>query len=245
VSALRAIEVVRDVTGEGRPDEGFLRLRRLVLRDLYEDGTRSPEYPCDMVSRRRQDAVAVVLWGRGADRRPWVALRECNRPPVYLRRGQTFVQPDDRHHLLIPEVVAGLLEDEDAGSGGTARRAAAECREEAGYVVEPGDTRPLGAPLFPSPGITDEKVHFRSVEVVLEDRGLPTGDGSVMESSGRVVLLPLAEAVKACRRGEIPDMKTEVALLRLCDEIGYLHALDRFLDDAEGLRRGPAAPRGG
>lgn len=242
MTLLKSIEVVRDVTAESPCDRGFLRLRRMLLRNVYEDGSRSPEYPCDMVSRRRQDAVAVVLWGLGEDRRPWVALRQCNRPPIYLRREKTFVQPDDRHHVLIGEIVAGILEDDDTGPAGPARRAAAECREEAGYDVDPASTRPLGGPLFPSPGITDEKVHFRSAKVDLEDRGAPTGDGSVMEQGGGVVLLPLSEAIRRCRSGEIPDMKTEVALLRLCDEIGWLHAHDRFLDGAP--RTGPAVPRG-
>jgi len=42
------------------------------------------------------------------------------------------------------------------------------------------------------------------------------------------VVISVEDALAACRRGEIPDMKTELALQRLCDAIGYLPSLGRF-----------------
>ena len=72
---------------------------------------------------------------------------------------------------------------------------------------------------------------FRAVETDLDDRAGAVGDGSVMEEATEVVLLPLREAIRLCRTGEIPDMKTEIGLLRLCDAIGYVPALDRFVTD--------------
>jgi ADP-ribose pyrophosphatase len=167
-----------------------------------------------MVSRARQDAVAVVVWGRGGSGIE-VVLRENLRPPVYLRRHKTFVQPDARTFTLLGEIVAGLLEPGDEGPTGIERRAAIEVREEVGWDVTPEDVQPLGGPMFASPGITDEKVFFRHVEVDLACRSTPTGDGSVMEQAGRVLVVPLAEALRRCREGEMPDMKTEVGLARL------------------------------
>ena len=39
--------------------------------------------------------------------------------------------------------------------------------EEAGYAVDAGAVHPLGRAMFPSPGVTDECVHFRAVEAEL------------------------------------------------------------------------------
>ena len=228
---LTAIEVVADRTAGTRPDEGFLQVRRLVLRNRYADGSTSADYPCDIVSRTRTDAVAVVLYEIDAARRVHVALKTGVRPPVTLRRGADLTHPDDDEHLLLAEIVAGMLEPEDAGPGGIERRAALECMEEAGYSVDPDAIRPLGAAMFASPGITDERVHYRAVETPLAAGTTPTGDGSVMEEAGAVLILPLDEAIRRCRDGAIPDAKTELALLRLCEQIGYLPQLGCFIDE--------------
>jgi ADP-ribose pyrophosphatase len=236
-SRLAAIEVVEDRTAGSRPDEGFLRVRRLMLRNTYADGTRSEPYACDVVSRRRTDAVAVVLHDGGDGGSPRVLLRLCVRPPVTLRRELTVFH-EERAHLLLAEIVAGVLEDTDDRPGGVEARAAIESEEEAGLSVDPAEVQRLGAPLFPSPGITDEKVHLRACRAPLERRGPARGDGSPMEHGGDVWLLPLREAIRLCREGTIPDMKTEVALLRLADHLGYVPALDRFVGDLpEDLRR--------
>lgn len=219
MSELVDIEIVADETEGSRPDEGFLRLRRLTVRNRYADGSASEPYACDVVSRARTDAVAVAIYEIGDDRSVRVALRTGVRPPVWFREDEDLGRPDERRHLLLAEVVAGLIEPEDVGPAGIEERAARECLEEAGYRVAAADVRPLGGPLFASPGITDEQVHYRRVETDLASRGEPEGDGSVMEQAGEVVLLDLDEAIRRCRRGEIPDTKTEIALLRLRDAI--------------------------
>ncbi len=231
------VEVVEDRTASSRCDEGFLRLRRLVLRNVLADGSRSRAYPCDVMSRANVDAVAVVLYeteaaaGRAGRPQVRVALKTGWRPPVLLRREKRLAQPDSRPWGAILEVVAGVLEEQDAGKGGVERRAAAECEEEAGVVVPPSRIEPLGRESFASPGVTDEKVHFRAARADLARRGPAHGDGSPMEEGQEVVVLPLRDAIAACRDGRIPDMKTEVALLRLADRLGYLPALDRFVDE--------------
>jgi ADP-ribose pyrophosphatase len=226
------IEVVQDRTAGSRCDEGFLRVRRLRLVNHYDDGSRSAEYPCDVVSRPGIDAVAVVLWHREG-KRVFVHLRRATRAPVYLRREKAaqLVQPDALDYASLEELVAGVLEAGDVGPEGTLRRGAIEAREEAGFALEPGDVRPLGGAFFPTPGVGDEKVFLAEAEVVPGSAGAMDGDGSVMEEGAETVVRELGEAIAACRRGEIADAKTEIGLLRLADAIGYLPQLGVFVDD--------------
>ncbi|MBI3723903.1 NUDIX hydrolase [bacterium] len=241
---LARLEVAADRTRGSRCDEGFLRVRRLRLVNCYRDGSRSREYSCDIVSRPGTDAIAVVVWHREGGR-VRVHLRRGTRAAIYLRREKKgeLVQPDPREYDTIEEIVAGILEAEDRGEGGLQRRAAAEVHEEAGFAVRPEAVRLLGAAFFATPGITDEKVFLAEVEVKPGEQGALAGDGSVMEEAADTVVHDLKEAIAACRRGEIPDMKTEVGLLRLADAIGYLPALDLFVEDLPGeLRARYGAP---
>ncbi len=229
---LRAIEIVEDRTARSRCDEGFLTLARLRLRNVYEDGSRSETYPCDVVSRPGSDAVVAVLYELDGARRVRVLLREAPRPAIYLRSLKRFVHPDPGVYRSLRELVAGLVEPSDgAGDAGLCRRAAQEAHEEAGLALAPQVFHVIGDALFASPGTSDEKVFFCAGPAALDRAELPPGDGSVMEQGGELVSLELREAIEACRRGEIPDMKTEVGLLRLADHLGYLPQLDCFVDE--------------
>lgn len=223
-----AVEIVEDRTPSARCDRGFLTLRRLVVRNRYTDGTNSEPYPCDVLRRPGSDAVVAVLY-RMVGGRVEVLLREALRVPIYLRRDETFVHPDPREYTSILEVVAGMVERGDpAGPEGLRRRAAVEALEEAGCAVPEDDFSVLGGETFASPGTGDEKIYFCAAEADFEARSAADGDGSVMEEWGRLHVLELGEAIDACRSGAIPDMKTEVALLRLADRLGWIHALGRF-----------------
>jgi len=228
------IEVVEDRTPQSRCDQGFLKLSRLLVRNLYEDGSRSEVYPCDVVSRPGSDAVVAVLYQvePPPERRIRVLLRESARPPIYLRKDKRFLHEDPREYLQILEVVAGLCEEADGpGLPGRQRRAALEAREEAGCQLPPEHFRPIGGETFASPGTSDEKVYYCAGATPLSVRTPPTGDGSVMEEHARLAVLELGEAIVACRRGDIPDMKTEIALLRLADHLAYLPQLGCFADE--------------
>jgi ADP-ribose pyrophosphatase len=243
------LELVEDLTASSRCDEGFLRLRRLRMRTVYADGSKSAPYPVDVVSRREPDAVAVAVYAfrapPGGGRPEVVAvLRRGVRPPVHLRRHKRLVQPDAAPRSTLVEVVAGILEPDDGGPKGIDRRAAAECLEEAGVEVAPEAVAPLGAESFPTPGVTDEKVHFRAVRADLARVGGAAGDGSAMEEAGSVDVLPLRDAIERCRTGAIPDMKTEVALLRLADHLGYVVGLDAFVEDLPAEWRARWRPAG-
>jgi len=249
---VRSIEVVEDLSAKRRCDEGFLRVARLSLRNVYDDGSRSEIYPCDVVSRPGSDAVVAVLYEVDGEQRVRVALRESVRPPIYLRRFKTFEHPDGREYKSIAEVVAGLVEAGDgAGELGLRRRAAIEACEEAGCEVTRESFAVIGDGTLASPGTSDEKVYYCAGPVRLSECGDARGDGTVMEEASRILVRELGEAIEACRRGEIPDMKTEIALLRLADHLGYLPQLGCFMSELpEGLRAryrslGVAPERGG
>jgi ADP-ribose pyrophosphatase len=227
---IRSIEVVEDRTAQSRCDEGFLKLSRLTLRNHYTDGSRSEAYACDVVSRPGSDAVVAVLYEIDGERRIRVLLRENVRPPIYLRKLKRFEHPDPREYKTLLEVVAGIVEAGDAEKG-LGWRAAIEAEEEVGMPASPGDFVEIGGETFASPGTSDEKIYYCAGPVKLAERREPSGDGSVMEEAGGAVVRELCEAIEACRRGEIPDMKTELALLRLADHLGYLPQLGAFIDE--------------
>jgi ADP-ribose pyrophosphatase len=248
---LRSIEVVDDRTAQSRSDEGFLRVARLLLRNHYADGSRSQPYPCDVLSRPGSDAVVAALYEVDGERRVRVLLRDAPRAPIYLRERKRFVHPDPRTYLSLTELVAGMVEADDGpGAAGLCRRAAVEAREEAGVNAPPDDFAVIGGESFASPGTGDEKLYFCAAEVELARAGGATGDGGVMEEAMELVTLELGEAIEACRRGDIPDMKTELGLLRLADHLGYLPQLGCFADElpaelAARYARLGVAPRGG
>ncbi len=226
---VRSIEIMEDRTAQSRCDEGFITVTRLVLQNVYTDGSKSEPYPCDIASRPGSDAVVAILYEVGATGEIRVILREGPRAPIYLRNRKRFEQPDTREYLSIVEVVAGLLEPGDGSDlDGLRRRASIEAREEAGVDSSPEGFTPVGGESFASPGTSDEKVFFCACQVHGNAADAPRGDGSVMEEASQLVRYELGEAIELCRAGRIPDLKTEVALLRLADHLGYIPQLGCF-----------------
>ncbi len=222
------VEIVSEHTSSSRCDEGFLRLRRFMVRNIYADGRSSRAYPCDIVSRPHPDAAAILLYDVDAEGRVQVVLKKGLRPPVYFRKLKSEVTPDREPYLKLIEMVAGVLEPEDGGPEGIARRAAAEALEEAGFTIGEASIQTLGAEAFASPGVTDEKVFFCAGRVRTDQGKEPQGDGSMMEEGTEVVILGLRAAIALCRSGGIVDMKTELSLWRLADHLGYIPQLDLF-----------------
>jgi ADP-ribose pyrophosphatase len=203
-------------------DTGFLRLRRVHLRNVRADGTRSGPYVCDFMARPKgPDAVVVALWHRAADGSVEVLLRRGLRPPLKLGRHPDEVPiPDEGDYPYLLEVVAGIIEQQDRGESGVLRRAAIEVEEEAGYRVAPKQVEFLGAGVFPSPGSMPEKFWLTMAEISDPDAGeAPQGDGSPMEEGASLSWMPLDAAIAACVRGEIEDAKTELCLRRLRDRL--------------------------
>ncbi|MBV8759156.1 MAG: NUDIX hydrolase [Deltaproteobacteria bacterium] len=203
-------------TGEG----GFLAIRRLRLRNRRPDGTLSRGYVCDFIARPYgQDAVVVALFARapGTTR---VLVRECLRPAIAMGRDAARAPlPERPPALTLTELVAGIIEDGDHGEAGLRTRAAAEAHEEAGFAVDPARVILLGAGMLPSPGSMVEKFYFTAVEVDPAAQQALEGDGSPMEEGASTRWLPLDDAIAACVRGEITDLKTELGLRRLRDHL--------------------------
>ena len=235
-SEVTDIEVVEDFSATARCDEGFLRVRRLRCRNARADGSHSKVYRVDVVDRPRVDAVAVLVWRRGADGAVEVLLRDNLRPAALFRRELRLPVPDSRRYLHTREIVAGLLEAEDRGEEGLRTRAAAEVWEEAGLRVTPDQVRLLGRPLLrrPRDPLGEDPPHRGGGDRPLPRR-TPPGDGSPLEEGAHLTWAPIAAVREACVRGELEDAKTELAVRRL---------LDRLLSPRAERTAAPAVPPG-
>ncbi len=206
------------VVGEG----GFLTIRRLRLRLLRQDGSLSDEGLYDFVERPiGLDAVVLALWHRRSEKEGGaieVLLREGLRVPLH------FGRPDRARPGAAPErfaeLVAGILEKGEDDESSIQRRAATEAFEEAGLTVAPSSVIRLGAATFPTPGMCAERFVLVACEVADPKSATPPpGDGSPFEEGARLLWRELDDAIAACVRGEIADMKTEVTLRRLKDAL--------------------------
>ncbi len=209
---VKAIEVLGDErVGQG----GFLQLRRMRLRLVRADGTRTREGLWDYVERPiGLDAVVLALWHRRADCRVEVLLRSGVRVPV------VFGRPHPPAQLLLPELVAGIVERGEESDAAVKKRAADEALEEAGLRIEAKAVERLGPPAFPTPGMCAELFHFVAAEVRNTAAVVPAGDGSPFEEGAQVEWVLLEQALARCGSGEIQDMKTELGLRRLKDRLG-------------------------
>ncbi len=208
------IEIIEDFSSTARCDEGFLRIRRLRCQNRRADGSVSAVYRVDVVDRPRLDAVAVLVYrrtGSGLE----VLTRKNLRPAAYFRKGKEMVVPDPASYLLVEELVAGVMELEDKGEEGVRRRAVEEVREEAGYEVTPEEIQLLGGGFFVAPGIISEKVFPTAVDVTGKQAHPPEGDGSPLEEGTQLQWRPIQALLDACRGGEVPDAKLEIAITRL------------------------------
>jgi ADP-ribose pyrophosphatase len=201
-----AIEIARDHGAEARATGGFLDVRRLELVARYPDGSASAPFPYDVGNRKALDAVVMAVhFMKGGERH--VFLRSAVRPPCALRP----VPP--AHDGSLWELPAGLVEPGEEPAAAAAR----EIDEELGFIVAATAMRELGPFTFPAPGIIGERHLFFHVEVDPDTRGTPGEDGSALEAGAAIVAVPLRDALEHCRRGLIPDAKTELGLRRLAE----------------------------
>ena len=153
-----------------------------------------------------------------------VLVRDGLRPALAFGRAPELAPlPEPPPGPFLTELVAGILEAGDRGEEGLRSRAAHEVAEEAGFEVDPAAVVRLGAGSYPSPGSMIEKFYFVAVEVDPRAQRPLAGDGSPMEEGARTRWLPIDDAIAACERGELPDLKTELGLRRLRDYLARAH----------------------
>lgn len=205
-------------SGDENRTDAFLKVRSYELA-LLRDGVASKPFTYDVVDRKALDACVIVAH-HVRDGAVHVWLRSSVRPPVALRPGASASSSSEGNAPASPldgvlwEVPAGLIEPGEAPLDAAVR----ELDEELGFRVEPRELRPLGDWTLPAPGFIGEMHHFFHVRVDEAAQRIPEGDGSPLESDALLVAVPLDRALAACRRGEIRDAKTELALRRLADE---------------------------
>lgn len=207
------VELVEDRTAGARCDRGFLRMRRVTLRNRYEDGSTSAPYAYDFVERDALDAVVIVLV---AGDEPRVCLRTALRPPLAFRSSYALPLPE-AGDPVVWEVPAGLVEPSERGEEGLRATCARETLEEVGIELPPDAFERLGPAACLSPGVLAEKVHYFVARVDPSSRGVPLEDGSPVEERAEIRFVPLDDALAACRDGRIADVKTETAIRRLAE----------------------------
>jgi ADP-ribose pyrophosphatase len=211
------LELIEDLSPE--VPKGFLRFSRRRYRARYPDGTVSAPFVYDAVDRAAIDAVVIVAhFALDGVRR--VYLRSAVRPPLALRDAAHSALPNDACATGLWEVPAGIIEVSELSPSGAVRAAQRELQEELGFAVPLETMHALGPSAFPCPGVIGERHFFFEVNVDPSQRGEPDLDGSALEHFGVVVDVSLAEALAMCRRGEIEDSKTELALRRFAEKLG-------------------------
>ena len=208
------VDVVEDVTERMRPNDGFLRLRRYVLRNRRPDGTWSQNYRYDMVERDATDAVAIVLT-KQIDGETAFCIRSSLRPPLAFRPTYDLPFHETTAHPVQWEVPAGLVETEEKGDAGLRACAARETAEEVGLVVESTQFKALFGAVALSPGVIAEHLHFYVADVTHAKQVAIEGDGSPVEDDAVVRFVTLTEARALIESGAIKDIKTELAYWRL------------------------------
>lgn len=211
----KELEITSEQTfGEG----GFLKLRRVGLKNVRADGSKSEGYTCDYALRTRgnSDAVVIVLY-RWQDDKWQVLLREGIRPALSTGRKEEYlVVEEKRFPIYFTEVVAGVLEPSDKGEEALFKRAQSEVWEEAGYRIGVEDLHVLGAPTLAAPAVIPEKLFLFGAQIPADlAPEIPPGDGSPMEEGAECFWLDLDQAIDRFQEGRYQDMKSELMLHRL------------------------------
>ena len=119
--------------------------------------------------------------------------------------GKVVVERQFRYPVgrVLTEIPAGKLDSKQEDREAAARR---ELREETGYVAD--ELIDLGV-FYPAPAYSDEAITMYLA------RGLHPGDQDLDEDEYlNVELVPLEDLARQVLAGEIPDIKTQAAVMR-------------------------------
>ena len=123
-----------------------------------------------------------------------------------LDDGRVVVERQFRYPVgrVLTEIPAGKLDSPDEDPEAAARR---ELREETGYTCD--ELIPLGI-FYPAAAYSSEKIHMFLA------RGLHKGAQDLdPDEFLNVQLVPLDELVRQAMSGQLPDIKTQAAVLRV------------------------------
>lgn len=200
-------KVELEIVGESSDKrDGYLHLKRLELV-LETTSGRSAPFPYDVVGRRAIDAAIIAAHYLDGDGTRQIYMRSSVRPPVTLRTAPPFPATS------LWELPAGMIEPGEQPIAAAAR----ELAEELGVHLPASALSPLGPPAFPAPALIGELHYYFHVEVDPTLLSPPAGDGSALEAAAEITVVSLDDMLAACRRGEVPDAKTELALRRLAE----------------------------
>jgi ADP-ribose pyrophosphatase len=177
---------------EGAPEPGKLASRTVHegrIVHLSVDSVRFPDGSTGELEMIRHSGAAAVL--------PLLGGEDEEDPTVVLVRQYRYAAGG-----YLYEVPAGRPDREGEPWEECARR---ELREETGY--EAGALHPLTA-IWTTPGFTDERIHLFLATDLTEGETAYDPD-EFME----LVRIPLSEALRMVRDGEISDAKTICTLL--------------------------------
>ena len=126
------------------------------------------------------------------------------------KNGEAFFVEQFRYPVNAPlfEVPAGKIDPGEIPLECARRELMEECGVSAEKWTELG-------PMFSSPGFCDEVIHLFLAENLSESNPNPDEDEFL-----DIIKLPLSEVLERVRRGEIPDAKTQILVLRVCDILG-------------------------
>jgi len=127
------LRIVRQIQSKGR---SFLALKRLRVRNEYEDGRLSLPYAFEMVERRGIDSVALIPFRHGRER-IWILIKAGFRPALFQRGLRRAPGEGIRPRPLTFEAVAGSLEPDEWTDSQIDRRALFELEEENGFRAKP------------------------------------------------------------------------------------------------------------
>jgi len=190
---------------EGEPP--FLKVKRGWFRLSYPNGDKSEQCLLDSIERKNYDA-SLIICHEVIDSARVVYLRSCIRPAISMRfsgMGNLW------------ELPAGLIEQDET----PAEAAARECLEELGFPAEAEGMKSLGEFSMTMPSILAERLYFFEYEIPYGmKRKEPSGDGHALERNAKIMPVAISNAMGAIRRGELKDMKTEIAIRRFAERMG-------------------------
>ncbi len=193
----------------------FLKHSIFEVRHIYSNGKKSKKYNYEVVSRKGNDSVVVIIYCF-ENGEILIGLKNQLRIAKAVRSSSKKKIEIPLKKCLLLEAIAGSLEDNEKSFSKITKRVKTEIFEEAGYDVRQKDIVSLGPPFYTSLGQSTEKIYPFALKIEKKEKKKFYGDGSLIEKeSGEINFFPVKKVLQLIQRGKIQDAKTEIAVLRL------------------------------